>query len=181
MRTDLKGRRFGSCVALEPTHIVLSSGRRVTAWSMICDCGREFVRSTANVSRDRSCGCERDSLAADALAVHGAQRRTGRDPRYARWSNIKQRCFNEKCPAYPHYGARGIGMADRWRFGVDGKSGFECFIEDIGPWPGPGFTLDRWPDNDGHYEPGNVRWATAKEQRHNRRDAKPRECGSVKP
>ena len=179
MRTDLKGQRFGMCVALEPTHIVLSSGRRVSAWTMKCDCGREFVRSTANAARDRSCGCARDALASKALTIHGAQRSTGRDPRYARWSNIKQRCFSTTCPAYPYYGGRGIGMADRWRFGEHGKSGFECFIEDIGPCPGPGYSLDRWPDNDGDYAPGNVRWATAKEQRHNQRRSSP--TGSVKP
>lgn len=177
MRTDLSGQRFGMCVALEPTHLTLKSGRRLTAWTMRCDCGREFIRPTANVARRQSCGCARDALAAEALTIHGAQRRSGRDLRYARWSNIKQRCFNPSSPAYRDYGGRGVGMSDRWRFGENGKSGFECFIEDIGPWPGPGFSLDRI-NNDGDYEPGNVRWATAKQQANNKRRSKARcECG----
>lgn len=111
----------------------------------------------------------RDSFVADALTVHGAQKSSGRDPRYARWSNIKQRCYNPNNPAYEYYGARGIAVCDRWRFGEDGVSAFECFLHDIGPSPGEGYSLDR-VDTDGHYDPSNVRWATAVEQRRNRRD-----------
>lgn len=77
------------------------------------------------------------------------------------------RCYNPDHASYHHYGGRGITVCDRWRYGVVGKTGLECFIEDMGPRP-EGLTLDR-RNNDGNYEPGNCRWATWSEQLTNRR------------
>lgn len=66
-----------------------------------------------------------------------------------------QRCTNPKRDRYPVYGGRGITVCVRWRT-------FENFLEDMGERP-VGRTLDRI-NNDGNYEPGNCRWATAEEQ-----------------
>jgi hypothetical protein len=67
-------------------------------------------------------------------------------------------------PNYHLYGGRGIRICDGWI----SKDGFAAFFEHIGKRP-KGTTLDR-KDSDGNYEPGNVRWATAKVQSNNRRN-----------
>jgi hypothetical protein len=78
--------------------------------------------------------------------------------------NAKYRCFDPKNSGYIGYGGRGITVCEEWM----GKDGFERFLEHIGPKPSPDLSLDRI-DNDGNYEPGNVRWATDIEQANNKR------------
>jgi hypothetical protein len=78
------------------------------------------------------------------------------------WAAMKQRCYNPKAQQYKNYGARGIQVCDRW------LNSYMAFEQDMGLKP-EGLSLDRI-DNNGNYEPGNCRWATAKQQRRNQRN-----------
>ena len=74
------------------------------------------------------------------------------------------RCCYKTCEHFPSYGGRGIQVCARWR---EKKTGFYNFLAQMGPRP-IGLTLDRRNPN-GHYEPGNCRWADDDVQSQNRR------------
>jgi len=82
-----------------------------------------------------------------------------------------QRCYSKTHRAYRLYGARGIEVCNRWRFGTADLNPVEAFAQDMGERPSSSHSLDRI-DNDGNYEPGNCRWATPLEQSRNNRNCR---------
>lgn len=98
-------------------------------------------------------------------------------PGYACWLQMNIRCAYVNGESYPHYGGRGITVCPEWR----GRYGYERFIAHIGPRPSPKHQVDRI-DNDGNYEPGNVRWVLPVVNIRNRRNTVHLTCnGETKP
>lgn len=162
------GQRFGRGIVLDPE---IKVGQHRGA-RLLCDCGNEYSARIGNLLREetRSCGClQRDLTRERAPQLHATNTRHGMasHPLYDSWRKMVARCEEPGHHNYARYGGRGIRVCDRWR---DPRA----FIADIGQALGPrpkGMTLDRI-DNDGNYEPGNVRWATPGRQSRNRRGAK---------
>lgn len=94
------------------------------------------------------------NAAGQIVAQHGMDK----TPEARVCRGAKNRCQNSNNKSYGRYGGRGI----EWRF-----DSFLHFFETVGPRPSPKHSLDRI-DNNGHYEPGNVRWSTTYEQGRNR-------------
>ncbi len=162
-KQDLMGRRFERLEVVGPAPSN-KGGRAV--WMCRCDCGVEkpVAATSLKSGSTTSCGCRGRERLALARIKHGATAggQANWHPLYRTWASLKLRCLYPLASGYKNYGGRGITICDSWR------NDFLSFVQDVGPKPGPGYSLDRI-DNDGNYEPGNVRWATRKEQTQNRR------------
>ncbi len=130
----------------------------------LCECGCGQATKLAKIT-DRRCGQVKGQ---PVRFVNGHNLRGlpspnikhGMDgtPECTAYNHAKLRCTNPNAQAWENYGGRGI----KFLF-----TSFEQFFAELGPRP-EGMTLDRI-ENDGNYEPGNVRWATPSAQNANKR------------
>ncbi len=165
-RIDYSGKRFGRLVVVGEAGRSPHGGNMI--WRCHCDCGNstDVLSTSLRLGDTQSCGCLQSDLASARMTKHGhAQHGTSRT--YNSWASMVQRCTNPNYYQYKNYAGRGITVCAEW------ADNFQQFLSDMGERP-PGTSLDRFPNNDGNYEPGNCRWATPKEQSNNRRPYRPR-------
>lgn len=154
----LKGEKYGRWIAISD-----SFSRDGSHYcECMCECGtiREVAKRSLIKKLSTSCGCFKRENTSNVNKTHGMSNQRLHSE-YRIWNLMIQRCENPNIKCYIRYGGRGIKVCERWR------SSFESFYEDVGPRPSPYHSLDRWPNNNGDYEPGNFRWATLKEQLRN--------------
>jgi hypothetical protein len=156
------GTTFGRLTVLEDV------ARSTDRASCRCECGREKDVHPIGLKNgsSKSCGC----LSQERRSKLGG---FSKHPLYSIWNGIVDRCTDPKHPSYANYGGRGIKVCDRW---LDPWVFAEDVEREIGPRPEgvyPSgramYSFDRYPDNDGDYCPGNVRWSTTSEQVINQR------------
>ena len=129
-----------------------------------CSCGKKFIAYQYQIKNGntKSCGCLRRK---GNRLKHGDNKVGDMNNLYSLWIAIKQRCYNPNRKQYSDYGGRGINVYSEW---INDYSTFKKWIlNNIGERP-KGLTLDRI-NNDGNYEPNNLRWANRITQRQNRR------------
>lgn len=161
---DITGQRFGRLTVVRRDG---SEGGR-SAWVCRCDCGKEMRTLLIRLrsGNTRSCGCLGPDITSARNTTHGFTSQRGpKHPLVSIWASMLTRCTNPHAASYPHYGGRGIRVCEQWR----DLAAFVADIEaEIGARPSMRHSLDRI-NNDRHYEPGNVRWATRSMQRRNSR------------
>ena len=171
MKESYTGKRFNMLVGVEQADNVRVTkvdpyGKSAYIWQ--CDCGERKVISVNDVKsgQQKSCGCHRVKVSKDRMTKHGFAHSTG-NGHSSRWYNIKTRCFNKNNLGYHRYGGRGITMHPDWACPEKGFERFKSYLDTVlGPCP-EGYSLDRI-DNDGNYEPHNLRWADNSTQSSNR-------------
>lgn len=155
-----EGDLVGGCLYLKdvecPSH--LKEKRRFAKF--VCTCGRLFERSiiSQNRTKGRCLECLKETVG-KWNKTHGEPHRS---KEYKLWCAIKDRCYNVNCKEYSYYGGRGIKMHEAW------LNDFPSFLEYIGRAPSVQHSLEREDNNKG-YEPGNIKWATKREQARNRK------------
>lgn len=160
---DLQGQTFGRLTVLNR----VPANNKRTYWRCLCTCGAKVTVLSELLTNERtkSCGCLRRELGivlGSNSRRHGEARDGKTTSEYRMWGSMISRCCNPNHPAFHNYGGRGIRVCDRWR------NSYEAFLADVGRRPAPNLSIDRI-DNDGDYEPGNVRWATMTRQNRNKR------------
>lgn len=150
---NLTGQRFGRWLVIAYAGRIKS---KQSSWLCLCDCKTWKVVNKSNLltNRSHSCGCLHYEMQSIAASTH----RMSKSPEYRSYLAAKARCENINNNRFARYGERGI----EFRF-----TNFQEFLTEVGKRPTLNHTISR-KNNNGHYEIGNIEWATQKDQQRNR-------------
>jgi AP2 domain len=139
------GHHFGRLTVIRELRIPDSEGRLRRWFNLKCDCGKICEVRLSHLTKKQpteSCGCLQRETLGNLRRTHGMSN----TPTYKVWSGMVKRCENPNDKNYPNYGGRGITVCS-----------FETFLAAVGERPSANHEIDRI-DNNGNYEPGNMRW-----------------------
>jgi len=159
-----EGDKFGFVTVLEELPVRINvSGKHERMVRVRCECGEIRDMYMWNVIKRKayiSCGCKRER--GKNFYKHGLSNH----PLHVVWRGMISRCYYKKSKFYLDYGGRGIIVCNEW------KSDFISFYNwAINNGYRKGLEIDRYPNNNGNYEPSNCRWATEIQNCNNRRNS----------
>lgn len=160
-----EGQKFGKLTILKELESLYSpKGIMRRMFECKCDCGniKNIRLSLLTSNQTTSCGCFHKQTISDIFKKHG----DSLTPEYRCWVDMLKRCNNPNNRYYKDYGGRGIKVHNSF---IKWENFKKYIINTIGLRPSNLYSLDRFPNNDGDYEPNNLRWATKSEQNYNRR------------
>ena len=158
---DIAGQKFGRLFVLGPIKQTANSS---IVWRCQCDCGNiaDVLGGSLRDGKTQSCGCYNRESSRERVYSHGMKGTRI----YRIWNAMKARCKYPSSPSYENYGARGVSVCQQWQ---DSFEDFHFYVAQLPHFDEDGYSLDRI-DNDGNYEPGNIKWSTRAEQSSNKRN-----------
>ena len=160
-KIEMTGQRFGRLVVIAEGQTGCSGAKR---WVCKCDCGnitKPIYGASLRKGMTQSCGCLQKERVGQTAKKHGQYN----TKLYKVWCSIKRRCFAPNDKQYINYGGRGITMCPEWK---DSFEAFQKYVSALPNFGTTGYSIDRI-DNEKGYEPGNIRFASQKEQCNNTR------------
>lgn len=151
----IEGYEYDNLVIIREVERADDRSRMILCRCSLCSSERSYRLSSLKNGDAKSCGCRKVKHGCSKIGM----------PEYMIWKKMNDRCNNPRNKKYYLYGAKGVRICERWK-------DFNKFLEDVGIRPPDKHSLDRYPNTNGDYEPGNVRWATATEQTRNRRSTR---------
>lgn len=142
-------------------------------WLCRCDCGKETRVISGNLNNNHTTRCDQNCPLRDCATKHGGARKTGWSPLYKKWKSMISRCANlpKAKLNYRNYFLKNIGIFLDWMPENDGFNNFKSYVSLIHPnyekLLEKKYQIDRI-DNNGNYEPGNIRLTSCKENNRNK-------------